>query len=303
MDIELSGANVLISICLLSFSILILIKAVRAIYALRKEEGCLDGDISSFKNRNKYLEFSPLKKSRFNFKIGLACSLTFVLLSFSWTSYVDNEIVVWDMDFEDDIQLVDPPPTVQKPPPPPPPPPPIFEEIPETEILEEEQEDFIDQDVEDDTVIEEPIIVEVEDKPIALPPPPPDIVVEVEDPFVIVEQMPRFPGCEDITGGHEEKKACADKKMLDYIYSKLTYPMIAIENRVEGTVVVQFVIDKDGKVSDINVVREVGAGCDLAATKVISDMNLLPESWTPGKQRGKNVKVLYTLPIKFKLLK
>lgn len=302
MDIELSGTNVLISICLLSFSILVLIKAVRAIYALRKEEGSLDEDISSLMNRNKYLNISPLKKSRFNFKIGLACSLAFVLLSFSWTTYIDNEVVVWDIDY-DEILPIDPPATIQKPPPPPPPPPPVIEEVPEEEILEEEQEDFIDQDVEDDTVIEEPIIVEEEDKPIALPPPPPEIIVDVEDHFVIVEQMPRFPGCENISGGHEEKKACADKKMLDYIYSKLTYPRIAMENGVEGTVVLQFIVDKEGKVSDIKVVRGVGAGCDLAATKVISDMNLLPESWTPGKQRGRNVKVLYTLPVKFKLLK
>ena len=65
--------------------------------------------------------------------------------------------------------------------------------------------------------------------------------------------------------------------------------------------VLQFVVGKDGSVKDIKVVRDPGAGCGDAAEKVVRGMNNLPQKWTPGKQRGRAVKVLYTLPVKFKL--
>ena len=112
--------------------------------------------------------------------------------------------------------------------------------------------------------------------------------------------MPRFPGCED-QGSEEEKKACAQEKMLKYIYKNLKYPAIARENGVEGMAVIQFVVNEDGSVGDAKVVRDPGAGTGDSALKVVKGMNSLPEKWTPGKQRGRPVKVLYTLPVKFKL--
>ncbi|MBT8189802.1 MAG: energy transducer TonB, partial [Bacteroidia bacterium] len=119
--------------------------------------------------------------------------------------------------------------------------------------------------------------------------------------FKVVEQMPRFPGCENVSGSDKDKENCAKEKMLQYIYKNLKYPAIARENGVEGMTVLQFVVSEDGSVKDINVVRDIGAGCGDAAKKVVEGMNRLPQKWTPGKQRGRPVKVLYTLPVKFKL--
>ena len=113
--------------------------------------------------------------------------------------------------------------------------------------------------------------------------------------------MPRFPGCENAGGSAAEKKACADKKLLQYLYKNLKYPAIARENGVEGRVYIQFVVERDGSVTDTKIVRDIGAGCGQAALKVVNNMNGLPNKWTPGRQRGTSVRVLYTLPVTFKL--
>ena len=118
--------------------------------------------------------------------------------------------------------------------------------------------------------------------------------------FRVVEQMPRFPGCEDQPAGHE-RDDCAKTKMLEYIYQNLKYPQEARKNNVEGQVVLQFVVEKDGRLNDIKVVRDIGAGFGIAARQVIESMNAMKSRWIPGKQSGKNVNVLYTLPVKFKL--
>ncbi|MFZ1457552.1 MAG: TonB family protein, partial [Saprospiraceae bacterium] len=118
--------------------------------------------------------------------------------------------------------------------------------------------------------------------------------------FKVVDQMPRFPGCEDQAVGHE-RDDCAKTKMLEYIYQNLKYPQEARKNNVEGQVVLQFVVEKDGRLNDIKVVRDIGAGCGIAASQVIESMNTMKSRWIPGKQSGKSVNVLYTLPIKFKL--
>ncbi len=120
--------------------------------------------------------------------------------------------------------------------------------------------------------------------------------------FKIVHEMPRFPGCEDMETD-AEKKSCADGKMLDYIYTNLVYPTEAIEKKVVGTVVLQFMIETDGSISEIKIGREIGYGCGQAAIDVIDSMNTLGKAWRPKHQRGKPVRVLYTLPIKFDTLK
>lgn len=112
--------------------------------------------------------------------------------------------------------------------------------------------------------------------------------------------MPRFPGCED-EATKEAKKACADKKMLEYIYKNIKYPAIARENGVEGMVVVQFVVEKDGTVTDAKVVRDIGAQCGQEALRVVNLMNDQGIRWTPGKQRGRPVRVQFNLPVRFKL--
>jgi len=113
--------------------------------------------------------------------------------------------------------------------------------------------------------------------------------------------MPRFPGCEKMNGTSQEKKKCSDEKMLQYIYKNLKYPGIARENGVEGTAIIQFVVEKDGSIGDAVIKRDPGQGIGEESLRVINSMNNMSSKWTPGVQRGRVVRVLYTMPIKFKL--
>jgi len=114
-----------------------------------------------------------------------------------------------------------------------------------------------------------------------------------ETVFKIVEEMPLFGDC--------TTKECSDKNLIDYLYSNLKYPQDALEAGIEGRVYVQFVVNQDGYISDVNVVRGIDGSIDDAALKVVQDINLLKTAFQPGKQRGQAVKVQYTLPISFKL--
>ena len=132
----------------------------------------------------------------------------------------------------------------------------------------------------------------------------PEIVERQEEDEIlpVAEQMPRFPGCEDMIGSKVEKQTCAEKNLLSFIYKNLKYPQVDKEYRNQGTVIVRFVVDKEGKVADIKVVRDVGIQCGKEAERVVRLMNEMQEPWTPGKQRGRAVNVQFTLPIKFKLM-
>jgi protein TonB len=158
---------------------------------------------------------------------------------------------------------------VAKPPPPPRPPVPI--EVPNDEVLEE---DILDIDAE--------ISFEM---PADLPPPPPppvreEVVEEEPEPeiFMVVEEMP------ELLGGIQD------------LQGKISYPEIAKKAGVEGMVVIQFVVDETGSVADPVVVKGIGAGCDEEALRVVQQAK-----FKPGKQRGKPVKVRFSLPIRFKL--
>ena len=118
--------------------------------------------------------------------------------------------------------------------------------------------------------------------------------------FKVVEEMPRFPGCESETDAQVRKK-CATKKMLHFIYQNLSYPEEAKEQGIEGTVVVNFVVDESGSLIDPKIVRSIGGGTDEVVLELIELMNNMPEKWIPGKQRGKTVKVAFNLPLKFRL--
>ncbi|MBK7873106.1 MAG: TonB family protein [Saprospiraceae bacterium] len=120
-----------------------------------------------------------------------------------------------------------------------------------------------------------------------------------EEIFKVVEEMPLFPGCDE-QGTYEEKKPCADRKMLEYIYKNIKYPKEARDAGVEGMVVVSFIVEKDGSISTPRIMRDIGAGCGEEALRLI---HLMQERvrWTPGKQRGRNVRVQFNLPIRFKL--
>ena len=224
-------------------------------------------------------------------------SMAIALVAMNWTSY-EKKITVDlnDLLVSEEVE-VEVPRTNEPPPPPPPPPPPVIQEVPNTEVIVEDQPVFENQEVTMESKVEAPVYVEKKAAPPPPPPPPPPAPEETEI-FKVVEQMPRFPGCED-KGTDKEKSECSRTKLLEYIYGNLKYPAIARENGIEGQVVLQFVVERDGSITDINIVRDIGGGCGDAAVKVISGMNNMGTKWIPGKQRGRPVRVLFTLPVKF----
>ncbi|HLF62689.1 MAG TPA: energy transducer TonB [Saprospiraceae bacterium] len=122
-----------------------------------------------------------------------------------------------------------------------------------------------------------------------------------EEIFKVVEQMPRFPGCEELEGHNDQKYQCAQQKLLEFVYENLQYPSEARIAGVEGRVVVQFVVEEDGEITDVLAVRDIGYGCGAEVERIVISMNSMDEKWTPGKQRGKPVRVVFTLPVSFKL--
>jgi TonB family protein len=131
------------------------------------------------------------------------------------------------------------------------------------------------------------------------PPPPPPKSFNGDETFIVVEEMPRFPGCEAI-GDRKERTDCANRRMLEYIYKNLSYPKEARESGIQGKVVVEFLVKKDGSIDKIAVLRDIGGNCGQAVMNVIESMNSMEEKWIPGKQRGKYVNLKYTLPVSFK---
>ena len=106
---------------------------------------------------------------------------------------------------------------------------------------------------------------------------------EAPDSSVVVENMPAFPG--------------GDTARIKYLKENLRYPEVAIREGIQGRVFVTFVVEEDGTLSDVKVLRGIGGGCDEEAVRVIESM----PKWKPGKQRGKAVRVQFNMPILFKL--
>lgn len=176
------------------------------------------------------------------------------------------------------------------------PPPPVIQEVPQEELLEEEEVVFLDQSLEEE--LNPSLFAAPRSMPPSPPPPPP--MPEVEEVFKVVEEMPRFPGCEHLSNA-SERTQCAQSKMQEFIYKNLNYPAVAKENGVEGTVVIQFTIDKDGSIKNIRLLRDIGGECGTEAFRLIRLMIDKGLVWIPGKQRGRKVAVQYHLPIKFRL--
>ena len=124
---------------------------------------------------------------------------------------------------------------------------------------------------------------------------------EKEEASKLIEYMPHFPGCEGFEDKNERKR-CSDNAIIQFINQNIVYPTIARENGIEGTAVIRFVVEKNGKItfdSDMRrvILRDPGGGCGAEALKVIAAM----PNWSPGKVGGAFVRVEFTLPIKFKL--
>ncbi|MBR9923161.1 MAG: TonB family protein [Bacteroidetes bacterium] len=128
-------------------------------------------------------------------------------------------------------------------------------------------------------------------------------VAQVADTTVYfsAEVPPRFPGCENLDTTAVVRQKCSEESLLNFIYSNVQYPLEARMNDVEGTVVVRFIIEKDGTISNLEVVRDIGSGCAEEALRVVGAMNEIGVRWTPGLKDGEPVRVQFNLPVKFKL--
>lgn len=208
-------------------------------------------------------------------QIGLVISLGVTLLAFEWTARVEQASSlgsVAQQTVEDEIIPITRQEEVK--PPPPPPPPKVIEVLTivddDTEI--EEELDIEDTEADDKTVIDVAPVIQQEAE-----------AEEESEVFFIVENMPEFPG--------------GELALRKFIANAIKYPVIAQENGIQGKVYVNFVVDKDGSVTQARIARGVDQSLDKEALRVV---NSLPK-WKPGMQRGKPVRVSYTVPISFVL--
>lgn len=211
-------------------------------------------------------------KKRIFLQIGIAIALGAALVAFEWKNYERPEVDLGTLEV-DFIEEEDIPITRQEPPPPPPPPEPSQELVIVDDDVELEEEFTIDMDADVFTEVQEftPIEFEEEEE------------VEEDVIFTVVEDQPQFPGGEE-----------ARQRFLE---ENLRYPQMAREAGIQGTVFVTFVVETDGSVTDVQILRGIGGGCDREAVRVVE---MMPR-WEPGRQRGQPVRVQFNMPIRFRL--
>jgi len=218
------------------------------------------------------------KNSNLYFAIGL-CLVLFV----SWRlieikTYEKSAIDIGVLDVSD-IDDEEVPITEQIKTPPPPPPPPAPQVIQVVEDEEEVEETLIEStETTQEEIIEDVEVMEEE--------------VDVDVPFAIIEDVPLFPGCENVK--KSERRKCFQEKIQRHIAKNFHYPEIAQEMGIQGRVYVQFVIEKDGSITGIRT-RGPDKNLEKEANRIISK---LPKM-TPGKQRGRPVRVPFAIPISF----
>ena len=252
----------------------------------------------TYSQNKKSIHKNVLGYNKLIYGFGLAISLVMVLSAFNWTVQEKENTVTHYEWYDDDIISIDPPPTAlnksQKPAPK------AIILKPIMELDEEDAYQFEDMEMDEDFIFDlEPIIDarEVYDLP---PPPTPS---EPDELVLIAEQQPRFPGCEHLNLSRLEKDDCSKTKLIEFIYDHIKYPSIARENNIEGMCVIRFVVEKDGSIASIEVIKDIGGGCGLEAKRVVQLMNDMSQKWIPGLQRGRKVRVQYNLPVRFKLKK
>ncbi len=203
--------------------------------------------------------------------LGLLVSVGLVLFAFEYKSFDDRNLKDLGQVSDDFEELLDIPITEQPPPPPPPIEQPIIEEIPDEVEIEEKIEVNFDVDVKEETVIKEVVIADA------------PVVEKADEIFDVVENAPNPPG--GMEGWNQ------------YLSKNLKYPTQARRMGIEGTVYVVFVVNTDGSIQDVEILRGIGGGCDEEALRVVKNA----PKWEPGKQRGRPVRVRMRLPIRFKL--
>jgi len=223
--------------------------------------------MESKKNPNVDLE----DKRILYLSIGFAISFLLVITAFDWKFYDDGNLVDLGQVRDDFEEMLEIPPTEQPPPPPPKIQQPEIIEVPDDEEIEEEIEVDLDVEITEDEAIEEIITEEASEEE------------DVDQIFNFVAQQAEFKG--------------GMQKFLEYVGKKMKYPLQARRLGIEGKVFVQFIVERDGSITDVQAIRGIGAGCDEEAMKVIRES----PKWNPGKQRGRAVRVRMVIPITFML--
>ncbi|MFS4466928.1 energy transducer TonB [Maribacter sp. 2210JD10-5] len=221
------------------------------------------------------------KNSSLYFVVGLFAVMLFTYVAFEWKTY--DETNEYDTSMNVDDLLDEEVPMTEQIKTPPPPPPPAAPEIIEVVEDEEEVEETV---IESTETSQEEEIVEVEDVVVE------EVEEDVDVPFAVIENVPVFPGCEN----ESNKRACFNKMIQKHISKNFRYPEIAQEMGVQGRVSVMFVIQKDGSIGNIRM-RGPDKNLEKEAARIIGK---LPKM-TPGKQRGRAVRVPFSIPINFKL--
>ena len=221
------------------------------------------------------------RNSGLYFVLGLAVVMLGVWTALEWKKYDKNEGYDISMNIED--QLDEEVPMTEQIKTPPPPPPPAAPEVIEVVEDEEEVEETV---IESTETSQEEEVMEIEDVEVA------EVEEDISVPFAVIEDVPVFPGCERA----KDKKACFQEQMMKHIRKNFRYPEIAQEMGIQGRVNVVFVIQKDGSIGNIRM-RGPDKNLEAEAMRIIKK---LPKM-TPGKQRGRAVKVQFSIPITFKL--
>lgn len=209
------------------------------------------------------------------FNIGLAISLGLTIVAFNWKAPYDPIDLTEPKDIFEPTYII-PATKISQPEPPKP-------KVEKKEVKKSLQPPIIIESEVVDKLMEEPVIDMETDltELIESDPGMPEEIIETT--FEIVETMPEFPG--------------GIEAFYKYIGNNMDYPSAARRMGIEGRVFVQFVIDKDGNVTEATAVRGIGAGCDEEAVRVLENA----PKWNPGKQRGRAVKVRMIVPINFSL--
>lgn len=211
-------------------------------------------------------------------EFGLIVALVVVLGAFEYKTY-DKDLSMLDTNNQMTIEEEQIPITMETPPPPP--------EMPKAPVLSE-----VIEIVEDDITIEEDILINTEDdaslgieiKEYVASAGEEEVVEEEAIPLAIVEEKPKFMNGDENT-------------FTKWVFERIVYPEVAKENGVQGRVVLSFIVDADGSVKNVVVLRGVDPSIDKEAVRVVSSS----PKWTPGRQRDKAVKVKYNFPLNFQL--
>lgn len=255
----------LVSLALVGVTIFLFLSKQNAQKIIESNKGNTDSKSLFVK---KYAEADLKEQAGIYSRLGGVLALSLTILAFSYTKYERKMMDLGQSLAIEEIE-VEAPQTQRELTPPPPPPPPEIQVVENTEVIEEDDK-IVQEEVTEKTQVAAPV-VKVEEE-----------AVKEEEIFQIVEEMPEFPG--------------GQEGLLKYL-AGITYPPIARENDIEGTVYIKFVIDKSGQVTNVEVARGADKILNEAALNHVKKM----PAWKPGKQRGKAVKVQYVVPIRFRL--